>query len=197
MATQNKYFTDLAIGTEFTLDGKVYRKQSARKAIDASLRDQSRYNGFNVRAHEMVQITVPDPTPEELAAQAEEFRVQQLRRLHWKLDEMISRAQTAQDDLAKALAKGQDGWFGVFTNSSAIESQMKDAAQLHVAVMAKRILGHETEGGKDALQREALRRSMRYARYGHHSTSAVSNIAEEMQAAAWAEVAEACGWDRL
>lgn len=127
----------------------------------------------------------PDPTPEERQA----FR---LRVLNNTLENLIDSGRSAQADVEKLLAKGQDGWYGLFGNPMAVEAQMKAAAQLHVGLQAKKILEH-AEGGFEVLQSKARENAMRYARYGHHSTSMVSNVAEEMQAAAWAEVAAMCG----
>jgi len=179
---KNEYFTNMAVGTEFVNCGTGYRKVSARKALN--LTDNRE---VMVRAHMMGEVTYPDPTPEERAAL-------RLRILNYKLAEMIEAGAAAQDDLVRAMAKDH-GWFNVFTSSGAIENQMRAAAQLHVGTRALGILNH-AEGGIEKLTSEAMRNAMRYATYGSHSTSAVSNVAEEMQAATWAQVAEACGWDR-
>lgn len=187
MATQTKYFTDLKVGDEFQMDqdGQTYRKQSPRKAINTIQRNQSAYNGFAVRAHQVVTITTPDPTPEELAAQ-------RLKVLNWTLECIADRGVHAQNEFHEKIGgKTLDGWHGAFTWGGTIEKQMNAAAQYEVATKAREILNH-AEGGIDALVKHATDKAMKYARYNSHSTSPVSNLIEEYRAAAWAEVAEAC-----
>ena len=45
----------------------------------------------------------------------------------------------------------------------------------------------------DELRIHALTEAVRFAKYGHHSTSPMSNIVAEAEASAWAEIAEICG----
>jgi len=184
MATKQTAFTTLATEATFTRvnhGGEKCIKVSATLARSLDIEGSA---SFRMRGSEMVQIEVPDPTAEEIAAS-------RLRRCTLKLEDMIETGQYAQRELAQAMAK-EHGWFGVFSNYSIIERQMKAAALLHVGTAAKSTLEHP-EGGIEVLLRTATGRAMQYARSGYHSTSAVSNVAEEMQAAAWAEVAEACG----
>lgn len=194
MATKRLRFDNLTIGTNFNMEVAgltgAFRKVSTTKAIN--LRgiaddDASVAEPFKVRAGEVVTVQIPDPTPAELAEQ-------RLQILNYRLDDMLSTSRRAQREMAELMAK-ENGWYSVFANSGQIEGQMKAAAYCHIATCAKKILEHP-EGGIKELTETACRNAMRYARFGSHSTSAVSNVAEEMQAAAWAEIAEACGWDR-
>lgn len=186
-------FTTLTITQHFTrINAEGVTKAMKISATMASrIKDEGGIaEDFRMRGSEIVQIEVPDPTPSELEAR-------RLARVNHRIEEMVDTGQRAQREMARVMA-GPDAnsdWYAVFSNSSGIEQQMKGAALLHVGLMAKRILEHpEGEGGGfEALTKTATRNAMRYARFGHHSTSAVSNIAEEMQAAAWAEVAETCG----
>ena len=43
------------------------------------------------------------------------------------------------------------------------------------------------------IKQNALTEALRYARYGHHSTSQISNICAAAEASAWAELVERCG----
>lgn len=157
-----------------------------RKTTDSfAVRDGEHASPIKVKKTSWVFIYTPDPTPEEKVAR-------QVKTVNYRIDDMLSSAAYRQKELAEALAKGQDGWYATFTWSGNVEQQMEAAAKLDVATRARTILEHE-KGGLDELRREATRTAMRYARYGNHSTSVVSNVMEEMKAAAWAEIAEACG----
>lgn len=185
---KNEYFSNMAVGTEFMNCGTGYRKVSARKALN--LTDNRE---MMVRAHMMGEVTYPDPVPPT----AEEIAATRLRRVNNAIEDMLAHGTRAKDAMIKAMTSPdpQLAWFGTFTSSGAVEEQIKGAAYMHIATAAKNILAHP-EGGIEELTRRATQNAMRYARFGHHSTSAVSNVAEEMQAAAWAEIAEACGVGR-
>lgn len=189
-------FDMIEAGTEFRFDGRADQtpavKLSTRTAAVGGYADQK----FNVKPSTMVTITVPDPTPEELAQR-------KIERFVWKL---WNEQRDAQDTIGKFAARlANDPAYAFEWGDAAAEA----AARLRVVRTMANIAAGATDAdgqlstdadgpilpgvtveGIDKALAWAKEQAMRSARYPSRSTSVMSNVMHVNMGAAWAEYAD-------
>lgn len=125
---------------------------------------------------------------------------QRLRNFYWELPEVKAetRMRYVQRHVAGVLESCADT-FAKFTADFAknpnyamkwSDGTMRAAAQLDVYTRLSSIIDAPENGGLDVAFAYAREQAMRYARYNNHSTSPISNLMAELEAAAYAEFAE-------
>jgi hypothetical protein len=166
----------LAIRADVDFD--FVREIAAGKALEAV----TRIPGRSADAYQEPFVTAFVSAAREVHGNLPEVKAE--RRLRWlqrHVDERIKGAQEAVAAFAKRLADNPLNAFEWGTDA------VKDAAYLHVYTQLQQLM---TEKGIDAVVEVARVEALRYVRYGHHSTSPMSNLAAEFKAAAFAEFAD-------
>jgi hypothetical protein len=73
------------------------------------------------------------------------------------------------------------------------EADVETITKAKVWLRVAKIISREPTVQVDEIRREALAECLRFAKFGHHSSSLLSNICAAAEASAWAEIAEMCG----
>jgi hypothetical protein len=189
MATKTTKFEALEKGARFTAPHiKVdanFEKVTADHAIivnDEGADDPDAEARIRVTRKTDVTIWVPDPTPEELAAQAEERR-------RWKLEWTRRKLEDwAKLDLAKFRKNLDENPLYAFEWA---DGAIRDAARYDVAIRLLKVWDHP-EGGYEEMVDKAREQVLDGARWPSNSTSALTNLVKQEVTKAYAEFVADC-----
>ena len=200
MAIKNSTFGALSIGDRFENCGTAYTKVGDRSAVKVNASFISgKVEKQAVKQSLPVQVFVPDPTPEELAAQAVAAEEQKLRYLRRMLDEMVAGAENVDVEFSARIAKS--GILDAFTWAGA--GVVRAGAEQFVGLRLLAVLDFEPAADDkynagmdmsvaariDRVRESATQEALRGAGDPASSTSPFSNLVEQAKTAAFAKVA--------
>lgn len=178
-------FDALTIGTEFVVPDEILPIDQlvvfVKKAtLSARKRDLAVSPAIPFRACDKVATVVPDPTPEEIAAKAEQDRV-------WAEQWFARRLKSFTEAAEATVARFQER---VMTDPSYAFEWGTDAAIAAGKLRAFRnVQAVLDEKGTDAAKAYAIARVLEGARCPNHSTAALANLVIESVTAGYAEIA--------
>lgn len=191
--TKTTRFDAIAIGTEFTfeaspapvvmLDGDngIMVKKTNSSAI---VRDYANSKSYTIRACERVLLSIPDPTPEELAAKEAETLAWTKK---WYRGRLASEIEMCEVRFAKFAERMKNNPYDAFEwGTDTAVCAGKHRAFLALANCFD-IAEEKGENGYEAANAFALRRVVDGARCPQHSTSPMSNLVKESEIAGFAE----------
>jgi hypothetical protein len=135
---------------------------------------------FTIRACERCLISIPDPTPEEIAAKAAEDKANVEKWARRAVERKIESCETSIAKFAARLAVNPTDAFE-WGNDAAIASGNLLAFKVILAVFDEK--GYEVAKDHDLAQ------ALQGARCPQHSTSTLSNLVNEAKTAAYADFA--------
>ena len=103
------------------------------------------------------------------------------------IEKLADRLETVQAAIKKLSADAAGGYL------DGSETVFSDAAQLRVLSRTHHLLVTNEEYTVEHVYNSALTSCIRYAKYGHRSTSQLSNVHAAAEASCWADMVEWCG----
>jgi hypothetical protein len=186
---QSKRFSELEVGDEFVILGTEEPRPTWVKKSNSSAHEQG--NVLNLFGHAnglrpatVVGKILPDPTPEELAAKAEQERLQYLAWFEWHLTTTI---EDADSDLARFKVRlDADAADAFHWGMGALEASATRSVYCIIQALWLTLEVKDLE----VVRKEASRRVLNGAKYVQNSSSPMANLVQVYKTAAWAKVVD-------
>ena len=181
--TKTLRFDMIALDTEFTLPEQFGETVLIKKA-NLSARRTDLPGGWQsskaipVSAATKVNISIPDPTPEEIAAKEAEAKAWTEKWYRRRLTTEIEACEVRIARFTERLATNPYDAFEWGTDTAIAAGKLR----------AYQSIAHLfDEKGYEAAKAFALRRTVEGAKFPQHSTAALSNLVKESETAGYAE----------
>lgn len=173
----NAVIAAMFVNTVAPADGTTFVKKSNSSAV---ILGQVPLTPIRMHGKDVVVVTLPDPTPEEVAAkEAEDARM----RIEWARRGLVNGIEACEGKLARFTERLANNPHDAF-------SWGQETAEAAGKLFAyKRLLALFDDKGCEAAREYALREALSGARNPQHSTAALSNIVAEAVTTGYAEFA--------